>query len=62
MKAKKQKEEMVRIIVNPSDASQDQIISRRALRVFFAAGCVVKDLTNGGWCTKNGQRLPLKVS
>ena len=52
------KEEMVRVIIDSSDASKDQYIPRWALQRFIVGGLIIKDTTNNGWCSKNGKRLP----
>lgn len=57
---KKAKEETIRVIIDPRDASKDQIIPRWALQHFIVRGLVCKDVTNDRWCSKDMKRLPLK--
>lgn len=53
----KKVQEKVRIIVDSSDASKDQHVAAEELQGLAAAGRIVRDLTNGGWCTPNGKPL-----
>lgn len=56
----KSKEALVRIIVDPRDASKDQFIPNWALQNYVVSGKVKWDLTNMCWCSSDGERLPYK--